>query len=285
MITYTNAMKTHTIIFILLMTILCSCSSNRERMVEVTSLSQIMPDSSGNVQDQNNEATFANATPDSTQKKIIKDGSITIKTNDITGSKKTIDDLHKKHNGYYEAEKLFNDDQSIEYRLKIRVPAQTFDQLISDLESGKDEIVNKNVTARDVTEEFVDTESRLLVKREYLTRYKVLLSKASTVKDILAIEEEIRKLQEEMDHSEGRLKYLNDQVTFSTLEIVLIQEKPFIYKTKQQGPFGERLKRALNGGWKLSVSLFLFFISLWPLAIVTVVVISFVRWVRNKRKA
>jgi hypothetical protein len=203
--------------------------------------------------------------------KIIKDGSISIKTNDINSSKKVIDDLLKKFNAYYETEDLENNEQTISFNLKIRVPVNKFEQLISSLENGKDEIRSKSIQARDVTEEYVDIETRLTNKREYLKRYKELLAKASTVKDIIAIEENIRNLQEEIESKEGRLKYLNDQVSFSTLDLNLYKEIEFIYKPQAQDKFSERVKTSLNNGWTSIVDFALWTITKWPYLILTIV--------------
>lgn len=217
--------------------------------------------------------------------KIIKDGSISIKTNDINASKKGIDILLKKFNAYYEKENLENNEESISYDLKIRVPANNFERLISSLENGKDEIRSKSIQARDVTEEYVDIETRLTNKRVYLKRYKELLSKASTVKDILAIEENISKLQEEIESKEGRLKYLSDQVSFSTLELNLYKEKEFIYKAQPQDKFSERVKTSLNKGWKSVVNFALWTITKWPLLILTIVGFFGFRRIIKKRRS
>jgi len=219
------------------------------------------------------------------KKKIIKDGNISVKTNDINSSKKGIDDLLKKLNAYYESEDLQNNDQAISYDLKIRVPAVNFEKLISNIENGKDEIKSKSIQARDVTEEYVDIETRLTNKREYLKRYKELLSKASTVKDILAIEENIRTLQEEIESKEGRLKYLSDQVSFSTLEINLYKEKEFIYKPQPQDKFSERVKTSLSNGWTSVVNFVLWTITIWPYIILTLVGFFVIRRVIKKRKS
>jgi hypothetical protein len=219
------------------------------------------------------------------KKKIIKDGNISVKTNDINASKKGIDDLLKKLNAYYESEDLQNNDQTISYDLKIRVPADNFEKLISNIENGKDEIKSKSIQARDVTEEFVDIETRLTNKREYLKRYKELLSKASTVKDILAIEENIRTLQEEIESKEGRLKYLSDQVSFSTLDINLYKEKEFIYKPQPQDKFSERVKTSLSNGWTSVVNFVLWIITIWPYIILTIVGFLVIRRVIKKRKS
>lgn len=235
---------------------------------------------SDNVKTENlsNESTVKN-------KKIIKDGDISVKTNDIYASKKGIDNLLKKLNAYYESEKLQNDDQTISYYLKIRVPSDNFEKLIISIENGKDEILSKSIQAKDVTEEYIDIESRLTNKREYLKRYKELLSKALTVKDIIAIEENIRILQEEIESKEGRLKYLNDQVLFSTLDINLYKEKEFVYKPQPQDKFSERVKKSLSNGWKSVVEFVLWTITIWPYIILLLIAFFVIKRIIKKRKS
>ncbi len=228
------------------------------------------------------------STPNSLQnenKKIIKDGNISIKTQEINASKLSLDLLIKKLNAYYEREDLFNNDQQISYSLKVRIPANNFEKLILSIENGKDEVTNKSIQARDVTEEFVDIETRLENKREYLKRYKILLSKAFTISDILAIEENIRVIQEEIESKEGKLKFLTDQVSFSTLEINLFKNKDYIYKPEEQDVFFERIKNSLSYGFTSIVNLVVWFISIWPYLIFVGVGVYYIRKkLRNRNK-
>lgn len=200
------------------------------------------------------------------KQKIIKDGNMTLKSRNISDSKKRIDQLLKKLNAYYESEDLQNNEQSVAYNLKIRITSASFEQLIAALENGEDKIEAKNLQARDVTEEYVDIETRLTTKRQYLQRYKQILAKAATVKDILAIEENIRTLEEEIDSQQGRLKYLADQVAFSTLNINLYQEKEYLQQP--QSGFLTRTKVALNNGWQSIVDFVLWMLSIWPYLII-----------------
>ena len=77
----------------------------------------------------------------------------------------------------------------------MRVPSKNFEALLKASEKAEREITNKNINARDVTEEYVDGETRLKSKKLFRTRYNQLLEKAVKVDDILAIEENIRVLQ------------------------------------------------------------------------------------------
>lgn len=222
--------------------------------------------------------------PDAVNKKLIKDGNMRIKSNDMEASKKQLDGLLKEFQGYYESENLENDDRSTRYNLRVRLPAQRFEGFIVALETGDDEVESKYVQTRDVTEEYIDVVTRLKNERAYMVRYQALLAKASTVKDILSIEESIRKLQEEIESREGRLKYLNDQIAFSTLNIELYKEKPYKYASRQKDPFGERVKKSLSNGWSFIVGLALLLVAMWPLWLIGAGVVVLVRRVRKRQK-
>src|SRR6266542_1662447 len=132
--------------------------------------------------------------------------------------------------------------------MTIRVPASNFENLITGIEKGKCRVLYKNVSARDVTEEFMDVESRLHTKQKFAERYQELLKKANAVKDILEIEENLRTLQEEIESSKGRLKYLSDQVDYSSLEVSLTQDKEII---SHQPGFGRKFFDSIITGWQI----------------------------------
>jgi len=245
---------------------------NVDKMTNTASVMLMAPSSAyeDNRQEANSQST--NPLTIVNKQKIIKDGNITLKSKNVIHSKKAIDQSLKKMDAYYESEDLQNNEQSMAYNLKIRVPAVNFERLIANLESGEDEIEAKNIQARDVTEEYVDIETRLATKREYLQRYKQILAKAATVKDILAVEGNIRTLLEEIDSQEGRLKYLADQVSFITLSINLYEQKNYIEQPKSS--FLTRIKIALNSGWQSIVNFTLWLLGIWPY--LTIAFIGFV---------
>ncbi|HRG38126.1 MAG TPA: DUF4349 domain-containing protein [Bacteroidia bacterium] len=218
------------------------------------------------------------------EKKIIKDGDVSVETEDVIACKKSIDDKLKELNAYYEVEALQNKPERISYNLRIRVPAANFEKLISDVESGKGEIRHKNIKARDVTEEYVDIETRLANKKEYLKRYKELLSKAQKVEDVLLVEENIRNLQEEIESKEGRLKYLNDQVEFSTLELYIFKEKEIAIEPVKEEKFAKKVKDSLGYGWTAFVNFVLRIISGWPVAILILSICYLIKRIIKKRK-
>lgn len=217
-------------------------------------------------------------------KKIIKDGRINIRVADLQKTKVRTDSLVKKHGGYYAGENFNNSDWESSFNLKIRIPFSNFEKFIAEVESGNGEILFKEIAARDVTDQFIDLETRLENKRSYLQRYNELLRQAKTIKEILEIEEKIRVLEEEIESTTGRLKYLGNLVDYSTLDLTLTKQKDFKYNPAPRDKFTERLKQSLSKGWFGFVDFLIFLIRLWPFLIILAVLFWFWKRYRIRRK-
>lgn len=219
------------------------------------------------------------------KKKIIKDGRIGIQVDNLENSKSRIDTLVKNHGGYYDNESFNNSDWESSYNLKIRIPSANFENFINKIETGEGEIKYKEIDARDVTDQFIDLETRLQNKKNYLKRYNELLAKAQTVKDILEIEEKIRVIEEEIESTTGRIKYLSDLVEYSTLDLTISKQKDFKYNPANRGNFIEKLKQALSKGWFGLVDFTLILINLWPLWILlTIILYAYRKYKKTKKK-
>ena len=222
------------------------------------------------------------AESDVIKKKIIKDGRLGMDVRNLSASKTNIDTIVRNLGGYYDNESLSNNDYATAYDLKIRIPSDKFEILIEKIESGEGEVSYKEIDARDVTEEFIDLETRLGNKQKYLTRYQELLRNAKNIKEILDIEEKIRVLEEEIESTTGRLKYLNDQVNYSSLELNISQKKAFKYTPPFRQNFFEKLKQSLSRGWYGFVDLFFFLLSNWAVLILLAVLIWL--WIKYRKR-
>ncbi len=213
-------------------------------------------------------------------KKIIKTGNMTVEVRDLAASKVRIDSLVSRSGGYYALEN-YNDYGYRSYTLQVRIPVRSYEDFIASVEKGPGKVTQKEIKAQDVTEQFVDLETRLANKRSYLERYRGLLKQARNIEEILEVETHIRQLEEEIESVEGRLRYLGDQVSYSSLRLVLQQDTPVV---KEKMEFWTKLKDALHTGWNILVHIFLFVILIWPLWLIGGVVVVWIIWRRRKRK-
>ena len=230
----------------------------------------------------------AEATPDATtaiiKKKIIKDGRLGLQVHNLQSAKKQIDSLVKSMDGYYANENLRNTNNESGYELTIRIPVQNFEKFMSSTETGNFKVLYKEISARDVTEEFVDLTTRLNSKRTALARYNDIMKRADKVKDIVEIEEAIRNLQEEIESSEGRLRYLNDCVSYSTLSMNISTEKDFSYRPQKRDSFWEKFKESVVEGWFGLVDFVLGLFGMWPyLLLIIPLYIVIRRWIKRRK--
>ncbi len=113
----------------------------------------------------------------------------------------------------------------------IRIPVARFEDAVKRIEKIGD-MLHRNVTAEDVTEEFRDLEVRLRGARAVQERLTQLLAKANKVEESVLIEKELTRVSGEIDRVEGRMKFLRDRAAYSTITVTF-QGKP-----KDMGPSG-----------------------------------------------
>ncbi|WP_410878232.1 DUF4349 domain-containing protein [Myroides sp. DW712] len=211
------------------------------------------------------------------ERKIIKEGSIRFETTDAAATRKQITTSLAAQQGYLAQDHVDTYENQSTYTLTVRVPAEHFEKLLADITSTAHKVENQNIKAIDVTEEFIDVESRIGTKKELENRYKALLSKANKVEEILAIEKEIETLRSDIESYEGRFNYLKNNIAYSTLAIV------FYEKQEVTTSFGSEFTSAFAEGWDNLVSFTLGLFYIWPFILITLGILFFVRR-RIKRK-
>ncbi len=206
--------------------------------------------------------TGGNATID---KKIIKTAYINIEVESIAAIRKVIDTTIKTFNGYVVSENMQNTESQLSSNINIKVPAQQFDKMLAKLASIAKKVDYQNIETQDVTEEYIDVETRLSNSRKVEQSYIKLLQKAKTIEDILKIEQKLGEIRTEIESTQGRLKYLNNQVSYSTINLSVYQALEYKFIAEKLPSFWERLKSSIVSGWRGIIAFFLFLINLWPL--------------------
>ncbi|MEL6535231.1 MAG: DUF4349 domain-containing protein [Bacteroidota bacterium] len=214
----------------------------------------------------------------SESRKLIKTGQLQWEAEGKDSVRQAILALLPKYQAYISQDEDQTSYGRAETRLVIRVPVAQFDALVSEISTGVQEFDLRQVTVIDVSEEFVDLEARLKSKRELESRYLQLLQKANTVEDMLQVEQQLNQVRSDIERMEGRLRYLENQVSLSTLHITLYEylEAP---KSKEKEP--SEILRALEDGWEILTGLLLFFLRIWPFTLLGLVLIL---WFWNRRR-
>lgn len=220
---------------------------------------------------------------DTISKKIIKNGDMRLQVGDIKKAQHQTSEILKKSQAYIQKEEFRNTDTDENLNLVIRVPHKNFDALINSFSDGIGSVLSKNISSNDVTEEYTDVSIKLANKKIYLEKYRDMLKSAASTKDILEIQENIRELEDEIDVSEGRLRFIDDRVNYSTLNLNLYKEKVRSSATSKIG-FGSRFGDSITEGWNSFVSFILGIISFWPFFLLIPLIVFLWRKWKSRRK-
>lgn len=156
---------------------------------------------------------------------LIKNASLTIEVEDARESLQRLIAAVEGSGGYMgNLQENANALGRRSVTVQFRVPADQFDNALQGIEPlGK--ILNKNISTQDVTQEYVDTDSRTRNLKRTEERLLDHLNKSARLEDTLKLEQELTRVREEIEKLEGRLRFLSNRVRFSTVQVVL-QEAP-----------------------------------------------------------
>ena len=135
---------------------------------------------------------------------------------DLVGTREKILDLTESENGILE----YNEQNERQFYLSLKIPAEKFEEFLDEAKTvGR--VIYSSVSANDVTEQYIDTETRLASKRALLEKYQSYLPQAKDLKEILEVEAQINSVTTELEQWEGRLQRLEKEIAYSSVSVRL----------------------------------------------------------------
>ena len=212
--------------------------------------------------------------------KLIKTGQIELEVKDINEKYSEVKLLLSKYNGYVvDMQERSNSYQS-NLILELKVQASNFEVLFEELK-GVGKVGSASISTQDVTTEYIDTDARvktLKVQEETLLN---IMSKAVKVEDLLRVETELQRVRENIESSQGRLKYLDNRISYSVITLNMTTTKePTLVLEENTSIFEKFLFNFKDGvGFWGNAFLNLVLGILWmlPVIIVGILVVVFIK--------
>ncbi|KNZ70383.1 putative transmembrane anti-sigma factor [Thermincola ferriacetica] len=151
------------------------------------------------------------------QRQIIKNGWLTIKVQKFDKSVQDIGMLAESFGGYVENSEE-NNDGTKTGRFVVRVPVNKFATAIAEFEK-LGQVVSKRLAGEDVSIEYRDAGARLRNLRRQESRLLTLVDKAASLSDVLALENELTRVRQEIESIEVRINYLGNVTEMATIHL------------------------------------------------------------------
>ncbi|MER5206120.1 DUF4349 domain-containing protein [Streptomyces sp. NPDC002825] len=138
------------------------------------------------------------------------------------------------------------EDSRLTSRIVLRVPQERYDSVLAEL-AGAGKLLDRSASAKDVTDQVVDVESRIATQRASVARVRKLMDRAEKLSDVVTLEGELSRRQADLEALLAQQDALRDRTTLATITLRLVEPDKQSAEEREEGRpgFGE----ALGGGW------------------------------------
>ncbi|MEU9759770.1 DUF4349 domain-containing protein [Streptomyces sp. NPDC047987] len=135
--------------------------------------------------------------------------------------------------------------------LVLRVPQDAYETVLKDL-AGTGKLLRRTSSAKDVTDEVVDVESRIASQRASVARVRKLMDRADRLSDVVTLEGELSSRQAALESLLAQQASLKDRTSLATITLYLSAPESAPETNGDDGPPG--FLDALDGGWDAFVT-------------------------------
>jgi len=180
------------------------------------------------------------ALPDRSNRLIIKNAELELLVADTDVTIDLITQVAADSAGYIISSRVWYEEwlkENYKYAtITIGVPVDQFEPAMRRLRSLALRVVDESASGQDVTDEYVDLQSRVDNLKATRDRIREFLEQAETVEESLRINEELTAVEDQIEQVQGRMNYLFDRAAYSTITIQVKPELPPVTPTPTPTP-------------------------------------------------
>ncbi len=159
------------------------------------------------------------------ERMIVRTGEMSLVVEDVLDARDEIADLAVRFDGYVVSSQIWGEGQRMRRPpggwITIRVTEDKFEQALAELRDLAVRVTSESTSSRDVTEEYIDLESRLRNAEATEKQFLALLERAEKVEDIVRIYDSLARVRGDIEQIKGRMQYLERTVSMSLISVHL----------------------------------------------------------------
>lgn len=201
--------------------------------------------------------------PDRTAQKLIYTCNMRMETTEFEKTLTALRGLIAKYDAFIESESQTDSAGTWYYssyrktsgtlseRIVIRVPSENYDAFLADLD-GQGKIREKNTNVENITQSYTDTETIIASLKTQEKRLLEMMESCETIEDMITVEDRLTEVQTELAVYESRLKGMDLDVSYSTVDLTLTEVLEYSSDSDPvyTATFGDRLKNTLKESWE-----------------------------------
>ncbi|MFH8473560.1 DUF4349 domain-containing protein [Streptomyces sp. NPDC018000] len=182
---------------------------------------------------------------------VIRTASLSVEVKSVPKAAAAARSVTESSGGLVAREETERIDDTYEIsHIVLRVPQGEYDAVLRDL-AGAGRLLSRTSSAKDVTDQVVDVESRIATQRASVARVRKLMDQAEKITDVVALEGELSSRQASLESLLARQKSLKDRTTLATITLDLSEPET----VTEDGDDDPGFLDALGGGWHAFVTM------------------------------
>jgi hypothetical protein len=276
-----------------LLAVLAACGASAEPSMMPAGNTGIVEQAGVTEADQANASgSAAKLTANQTDRMIIWTADIVLTVKDTEQSISDVLALASELGGYAVGTESWIQSDLLYARLTIRVPAAQYEAAMARLRDQALKVEHESANSQDVTEEYVDLESRLRALQAKEAQLTKLMDRAEDTEAVLAVYQQLSATQVEIEQVKGRMSYLEKLSAMATITVNLNPEQPEAPVIEEGWRPGSTLRsaaralvNALKGLGNLVIWGVIFFLPILLLIALPIVIIFLAirQWRRRRR--
>ncbi|MHB8452879.1 MAG: DUF4349 domain-containing protein, partial [Mycobacteriales bacterium] len=175
------------------------------------------PAQSGSISGQ---SSGASGVPNAVGNRVVETGAVTLQvpSSSVQDALARLGTLATAEGGFVAASQSQLDTTAPSGTVTLRVPVGTFQTVLTTVgQYGK--VTSEQVSGQDVTSQYVDLTARIAALQTSRSTYLQIETRATTIGDILAVQQQIDSVQQELEQLQGQQRVLADQSDYATLTV------------------------------------------------------------------
>lgn len=222
---------------------------------------------------------------------IIKTGQLSITVKDVNDTLAQITNFAIQNKGFVVSSQNYKIENAPYAIITIRIPVEIFDKGFTSLKS-MGELKSESIQGQDVTEEYVDLDAQLNNLQATEKRFLAILERTGNIPDVLEVERELKNIRSEIERMQGRIKYLKESASMSTITVNLSTDPSVLptFEDKDKWKPVAIIKQAFRSmldALKVVANLIIWIVIYLPVWLVIALVIYFIyrliKWLKRKK--
>ncbi len=159
------------------------------------------------------------------QRQIIKNAEISLQVQNTDNAVDGVTGLAAEYNGYIINSRTWYEDSNRLASMTLSVPVDSFEQVLRRLRGLAVKVLSEQATGQDVTDQYVDLQSRQRNLEATAARIRSFLDQATSVKDALEVNQQLSQIEGQIEDVKGKLQYLQARAAYSNISITLEPER------------------------------------------------------------